>query len=205
MLINGSQRANGCTHRALQEIERTLNQAGIETEILHIGAKAVQGCTSCGACSGGKPCVFDGEDEIVTIARGKLNEADALIVGSPVYFASPNGNLIAFLDRLFYGNVNCANKPAAAIASARRAGTTATLDVLNKYFIICGMPIVPSQYWCMVHGNEPEEVEKDLEGLQIMRTLGRNMAWLLKCIEAGRNAGINPPEREKRVSTNFIR
>ena len=155
---------------------------------------------------GGKPCVFDKEDEVVAIARKKVNEADGIIVGSPVYFAGPNGNLTAFMNRLFYsGSVNCIGKPAAAIVSARRAGTTATLDVLNKYFIIRGMPIVPSQYWCMVHGNSPEEVAQDKEGLQIMRTLGRNMAWLLKCIAAGKAAGITLPEREPRVSTNFVR
>ena len=150
--------------------------------------------------------MFDKEDEVVAVARKKVNEADGIIVGSPVYFAGPNGNLTAFMNRLFYGgSVNCAGKPAAAIASARRAGTTATLDVLNKYFIIRGMPIVPSQYWCMVHGNSPEEVAQDKEGLQIMRTLGRNMAWLLKCIAAGKAAGITLPEREPRVSTNFVR
>ena len=191
LLINGSPRPRGCTYTALKETEKTLNEAGVETEIFHIGAKAIQGCTDCGACAGGKPCVFD---------------KDGIIVGSPVYFAGPNGNLTAFMNRLFYsGSVNCAGKPAAAIASARRAGTTATLDVLNKYFIIRGMPIVPSQYWCMVHGNSPEEVAQDKEGLQIMRTLGRNMAWLLKCIAAGKAAGITLPEREPRVSTNFVR
>ena len=172
LLINGSPRPRGCTYTALKETEKTLNEAGVETEIFHIGAKAIQGCTDCGACAGGKPCVFDKEDEVVAIARKKVNEA---------------------------------GKPAAAIVSARRAGTTATLDVLNKYFIIRGMPIVPSQYWCMVHGNSPEEVAQDKEGLQIMRTLGRNMAWLLKCIAAGKAAGITLPEREPRVSTNFVR
>ncbi len=204
LLINGSPRPRGCTYTALKEAEKTLNEAGIETEIFHIGAKAVQGCTDCDACAGGKSCVFDKEGEVVTVARKKLNEADGIIVGSPVYFAGPNGNLIAFLNRLFYGSVNCAGKPAAAVVSARRAGTTASLDVLNKYFIIRGMPIVPSQYWCMVHGYSPEDVAKDLEGLQTMRTLGRNMAWMLKCIEAGRAAGITYPEREPRIETNFI-
>lgn len=206
LLINGSPKPNGCTYTALKEVEKALNQAGVETEIFHIGAKAIQGCADCEACSRGGKCVFDKEDEIVTIARQKVNEADGLVVGSPVYFAGPNGNLISFLNRLFYnGSVNCINKPAAAIVSARRAGTTAALDVLNKYFVIRGMPIVPSQYWCMVHGNTPAEVAQDLEGLQIMRTLGSNMAWLLKCIAAGKAAGIFPPEREARISTNFIK
>ena len=143
---------------------------------------------------------------LIADARNKLNEADGLIVGSPVYFASANGSLIAFLDRLLYGGkVKCAYKPAAAIASARRAGATATLDELNKYFSVRQMPIVSSQYWCMVHGNTPDEVKQDLEGMQIMRTLGRNMAWLLKCMEAGKKAGVPMPENEPRISTNFIR
>ena len=206
LLINGSPNEKGCTYTALKQVEKTLNECGIGTELLHIGAGAIQGCTGCGACKGGGECIFDDDNEIVTIARNKLNEADGLIVGSPVYFASANGSLIAFLDRLLYGGkVKCAYKPAAAIASARRAGATATLDELNKYFSVRQMPIVSSQYWCMVHGNTPDEVKQDLEGMQIMRTLGRNMAWLLKCMEAGKKAGVPMPENEPRISTNFIR
>lgn len=206
LLINGSPRKNGCTFTALSEVAKALNECGVETEIFHIGTKPIQGCIGCDVCHSGKPCVFDGEDDVVTIARNKLNEADGLVIGSPVYFASANGSLVTFLNRLFYGKtVKCKHKPAAAVVSARRAGTTATIDELNKYFLVRQMPVVSSQYWPMVHGNEPEEVMQDHEGLQIMRTLGRNMAWLLNCIEAGRKAGIEPPKEEPRVSTNFIK
>ena len=191
LLINGSPRPHGCTYTALKETEKTLNEAGIETEIFHIGAKAIQSCTDCGACAGGKPCVFDKEDEVVAVARKKVNEADGIIVGSPVYFAGPNGNLTAFMNRLFYGgSVNCAGKPAAAIASARRAGTTAAYEQLLKYPGIMEMPIVSSCYWNNVHGSCPEDVQKDEEGLRTMRVLGRNMAWLLRCIAAGTAAGV---------------
>ena len=134
-----------------------------------------------------------------------MEHADGLVVGSPVYYASANGSLYSFLDRLFYAGSCFAFKPAAAVASARRAGTTATLDSMNKYFTISQMPVVSSQYWNMVHGNSPEEVEQDLEGLQVMRTVGKNMAWLLHCIEAGKAAGITTPEPEQRLRTNFIR
>ena len=206
LLINGSPRPRGCTYTALKEAEKALNEAGIETEIFHIGAKAIQGCTDCGACAGGKPCVFDKEDEIVTIARKKVNEADGIIVGSPVYFAGPNGNLTAFMNRLFYGgSVNCAGKPAAAIVSARRAGTTAAYEQLLKYPGIMEMPIVSSCYWNNVHGSCPEDVQKDEEGLRTMRVLGRNMAWLLRCIAAGTAAGVPAPRQEPMARTNFIR
>ena len=206
LLINGSPRPHGCTYTALKEAEKTLNEAGIETEIFHIGAKAIQGCTDCGACAGGKPCVFDKEDEVVAIARKKVNEADGIIVGSPVYFAGPNGNLTAFMNRLFYsGSVNCAGKPAAAIVSARRAGTTAAYEQLLKYPGIMEMPIVSSCYWNNVHGSCPEDVQKDEEGLRTMRVLGRNMAWLLRCIDAGTAAGVPAPRQEPMARTNFIR
>ena len=206
LLINGSPRPHGCTYTALKETEKTLNEAGIETEIFHIGAKAIQGCTDCGACAGGKPCVFDKEDEVVAIARKKVNEADGIIVGSPVYFAGPNGNLTAFLNRLFYGgSVNCAGKPAAAIVSARRAGTTTTLDQLVKYPEFFHMPLVNGSYWAMVHGSNAEQVLQDAEGCAVMQELGRNMAWLLHCIEAGRAAGFEHPQNPKRPMTNFIR
>ena len=157
----------------------------------------------CGGCASGNGCVFGG---VVNEAIEKAKTADAFVFGTPVHYASASGNMTSFMDRLSYaGGKYLAYKPAAICCSARRAGTTATLDVLNKYFIIRGMPIVPSQYWCMVHGNSPEEVAQDKEGLQTMRTLGRNMAWLLKCIAAGKAAGITLPEREPRVSTNFVR
>lgn len=208
LLINGSPRKDGCTFTALSEVACALNQQGIDTEILQIGSKPVRGCIACRKCRNEKlgHCVFD--DDIVNEASQKLRESDGLVVGSPVYFAGPNGSLISLLNRLLFSipPEEIAYKPGAAVVSARRAGTTATLDVLNKYFPILGMPLVPSQYWNMVHGNSPEEVAQDLEGLQIMRTVGRNMAWMLKCIEAGRKAGIVPPQPESPLHmTNFIR
>ncbi len=205
LLINGSPNQNGCTFTALSEVANTLNQCGVETELLQIGKKPIRGCIDCRKCRTIGKCVFD--DDMVNVAAAKLKESDGLVVGSPVYYGGPNGSILSFLDRMFFSSdhASVAFKPAAAVVSARRAGTTATLDVLNKYFPISGMPIVPSQYWNMVHGYTPEDVRKDEEGLQIMRTLGRNMAWMLKCIEAGRAAGILPPEREPFQQTNFIR
>lgn len=203
LLINGSPNKNGCTYTALAEIEKELNKNNIETEIFQIGNKPIRGCTACGKCSGNR-CIFN--DDVVNEALEKCENIDGFIVGSPVYYASANGAVVSLLDRMFYaGGSLLKYKPAAAIASARRAGTTATLDILNKYFTISCMPIVSSQYWNMVHGNNPDEVKQDLEGLQIMRTLGKNMAWLLKCIESGKENGINIPEQESRQRTNFIR
>jgi multimeric flavodoxin WrbA len=203
LLINGSPRPSGCTYTALREVEKTLAENGIETELMQMGKQAVQGCIACGKCSElHNRCVFD---DSVNEALEKMETADGLIVGSPVYYASANGSISAFLDRMFFAGECFANKPGAAIVSARRAGTTAALDQLNKYFTICNMPLVSSCYWNMVHGNTPEEVVKDLEGMRIMRTLGRNMAWLLHCIEAGKAAGIAPPVREDGPATNFIR
>lgn len=203
LLINGSPNKNGCTYTALAEIEKELNKENIETEIFHIGNKPIRGCIACGKCNNNR-CIFN--DDIVNEALEKCENIDGFIVGSPVYYASANGAVVSLLDRMFYaGGSLLKYKPAVAIASARRAGTTATLDVLNKYFSISCMPIVSSQYWNMVHGNTPEQVKQDLEGLQIMRTLGKNMAWLLKCIEAGKENGINIPEQELRQRTNFIR
>ncbi|WP_097006755.1 flavodoxin family protein [Lacrimispora amygdalina] len=204
LLLNGSPHREGCTNRALLEVEGALNAEGIDTELVHMGTKAIHGCIACGACMKIGACVF--EDDPVNEFIEKMKLADGLIVGSPVYYASANGALFSFLDRLFYaGGRNFAHKPGAAIASARRAGTTATLDALNKYFTIAQMPLVSSSYWNMVHGRTPEEVEQDLEGLYTMRTLGKNMAWLLKCIEAGKAAGIGIPKQEEKVWTNFIR
>ncbi|QSX05516.1 flavodoxin family protein [Sedimentibacter sp. zth1] len=204
LLINGSPHKNGCTYTALTEIEKELNKENIETEIFQIGNKPIGGCTACGGCSKTGKCVF-GNDTVNNVIE-KIKDIDGLIVGSPVYYASANGSLISLLDRVFYAASDYLKyKPAASIASARRAGTTTTLDELNKYFTINNMPIVSSQYWNMVHGNNAEEVIKDLEGMQIMRTLGKNMAWLLKCIEAGKKQGINIPEKEEKIITNFIR
>jgi multimeric flavodoxin WrbA len=204
LLINGSPNEFGNTFIALNEVAKTLNQEGIETEIIHIGKGAMQGCTACRLCRNeSSKCIFD---DLVNEVAEKAKEADGFVFGSPVYYASANGSMRSFLDRLFYSQSKYfAHKPGAAVVVARRAGTTASLDQLNKYFTINQMPVVSSQYWNMVYGNNGDEVKKDLEGMQIMRTLGRNMAWLIKSIEAGKQAGIELPEREPRVSTNFIR
>lgn len=202
LLINGSPRRNGCTFTALSEVEKTLHREGIETELVQLGAKAVQGCIACGRCKTLGRCVFD---DLVNETAPKLEAADGLVVGSPVYYASANGSLIAFLDRLFYSTpFDKTMKAGAAVLSCRRGGASASFDELNKYFTISGMPVVSSQYWNSVHGNTPEEVGQDLEGLQVMRTLGRNMAFLVKSIALGREK-LGLPEKEPRVSTNFIR
>ncbi|MBR5801042.1 MAG: flavodoxin family protein [Lachnospiraceae bacterium] len=203
LLINGSPRQKGCTYTALTEVAKTLNACDVETEMIQIGNQAIRGCIACGGCAGKGRCVFD--DDAVNEIIAKMEEADGLVIGSPVYFASPNGNLISLLDRLFYAGTCFAHKPAAAVVSARRAGTTVTLDDLNKYFTIRQMPVVSSTYWNMVHGSCPEDVLQDKEGLQTMRNLGRNMAWLLKCIESGKKNGIEAPTAESGSWTNFIR
>lgn len=207
LLLNGSPNKNGCTYTALQEVAQTLQTEGIRTEVFQMGNQPLSGCIACRKCYGKGRCVFaDRVNELIDAAES----ADGIIVGSPVYYASANGTLTSFLDRAFYagsrGNPNpYAFKPAACVVSARRAGTTATLDQLNKYFTITQMPIISSQYWNMVHGNTPDEVRQDGEGLQIMRTLARNMAFFLKCKEAGLQAGVSLPEQEPRIGTNFIR
>ena len=204
LLLNGSPHPHGCTFTALSEVAKTLEENGVETEILQIGAKPVRGCIACGGCAGKGRCAFG--DDIVNTLIEKMEQADGFIVGSPVYYASANGAVECILDRAFYaGGKAFVHKPAAAVASARRAGTTATLDELTKYFTISQMPVVSSTYWPMVYGNKPEDVAKDEEGLQVMRNLGRNMAWLLKCIEAGKQAGVQVPEAERQYRTNFIR
>lgn len=206
LLVNGSCNKNGCTFTALSEIKKVLNGENIETEIIQIGNAPIRDCIGCKVCrkTNSLKCVF--EDDIVNEIIEKAKSADGFIFGSPVYYAHPSGRLMSLMDRVFYaGGGAFAFKPAAAIVSARRAGTTASLDVINKHFSLNKMPIVPSNYWNMVHGNTPEEVKQDLEGLQIMRNLGQNMAWLLKCIKAGKEAGINYPEIEAKVRTNFIR
>ncbi|MBQ3107373.1 MAG: flavodoxin family protein, partial [Firmicutes bacterium] len=197
LLLNGSPNAQGCTYTALQEIAKELQKAGIESEIFQIGKKPISGCIACRGCKAetAAGCVLP--DGIVTEFQQKLADADGLIVGSPVYFASANGSVISLLDRAFYSNrTGVVNKPASAVVSARRGGTTATIDELNKYFLLAGMPVVSSSYWNMVHGNTPEEVLQDAEGLQTMRNLARNMAWMLKSIEAGKAAGVEAPVRE---------
>ena len=201
LMLNGSPRPDGCTARALKEIETTLAAEGIASEIVQVGKYAVRGCAACGACSRLGRCVFD--DDPVNETAEKFREADALIIGSPVYYGSANGSLISFLDRLFYSSgFDKTMKLGAAVVSCRRGGNTATFDELNKYFTISGMPVVSSQYWNMVHGFSAADVEKDLEGLQTMRTLARNMAFLLRAVTAEKALRGLPP-REPRQSTSF--
>ena len=207
LLVNGSPHSQGCTYTALEEVAKTLNIEGIETEIFQIGIKPLSGCIDCRKCLELGRCVFsDRVNEFLDIAK----DADGFVFGSPVHYAAAGGAITSFLDRVFFadhlsGGRRFYLKPAAAIVSARRAGTTATFDQLNKYFTISEMPVVSSRYWNMVHGFTPDEVRKDLEGLQTMRILGRNMAWFLKCKEAGIKAGVAFPEREEIIMTNFIR
>lgn len=201
LLINGSPRRNGNTHIALSEVASALNENDIETEIVFIGTKAVQGCIACNKCAELGRCVFN--DELYNTVKEKLETADAIVVGSPTYYAGPNGSLCALLDRLFYSSASLLQyKPAAAVAVCRRGGASATFDRLNKYFTISNMPVVSSQYWNSVHGRLPGEAEQDGEGLQTMRILGNNMAWLLKNIKEGK---LVIPDRKPRIMTNFIR
>ena len=203
LLLNGSPRGKQCTYTALEVIAKRLEALGIDTEIFNIGAKPIAGCIGCAACrSTGRCFQEDGVNEFVE----KMKNADGLIVGSPVHYAAASGHVTAFLDRAFYsGSSAFQGKPAAAIVSCRRGGASAAFDQLNKYFSISNMPIVTSNYWNQVHGNTPEEVLRDEEGIQTMTVLADNMAWLLKCIEAGKKAGINIPDREAKIRTNFIR
>lgn len=204
LLINGSPNEKGCTHAALCEVAGALEKRGVQTEILYLGKKPIAGCIACGTCARTGKCVFD---DGVNALAARLDEFDGIVIGSPVYYAGAAGQLTAFLDRLFYsGGAKMAGKLGASVVSCRRGGATATFDRLNKYFTICNMHIVGSQYWNMVHGalNTPSDVAQDEEGLQTMRTLGENMAWLLQCIAAGKAAGVAPPEYEPKLRTNFI-
>lgn len=202
LLLNGSPHAKGCTFRALTELAGALEANGVGSEIIHIKSDT-PGCKDCRYCKKKGRCVID--DQVNEVAA-RLGEFDAIVLGSPVYYSGPSGQICAFADRLFFSNhTSFVGKLGASVVSCRRGGASASFDRLNKYFTICNMPIVSSQYWNQVHGNTPEEVEQDLEGLQTMRVLGQNMAWLLKCIEAGRKAGIDLPEYESWVPTNFIR
>lgn len=200
LVVNGSPHPKGCTDRALKEVIATLNQEGIETDYICIGNKDIRGCIACGTCSKKGQCVFDDE---VNKAAELFEKADGLIIGSPVYYGSPNATAIAFMDRLFYSTgFSKQMKVGAAVVSARRGGNTASFDVLNKYFTISGMPVVSSTYWNQVHGFTAEDVEKDKEGLQVMRNLGRNMAFLIKAIRAEKDKeGL--PEVERQYSTHF--
>ena len=207
-LVNGSPNKDGRTYTALIEVAKTLNEEGIETDIFWIGNKPVGGCTACRSCFRTGNCVFD---DVVNEFHQMAVDADGFVFGTPVHYAGPSGSMTGFMDRLFYtelgGNGNKAFrlKPAAAVLSARRAGTTAAFDQMNKYFTIQEMPVVSSRYWNMVHGARAEDVLKDAEGLYTMRVLGRNMAYLLHCQEAARKAGVLLPKQETRVFTNFIR
>ena len=182
-----------------------MEQNGIETEFVQLGNGPIRDCIGCGACrNNGGVCAFN-EDNVNAFIQ-KAKEADGFVFGSPVYYAHPSGRLLSFMDRAFFaGKKNFAYKPAAAVVSARRAGTTGSVDVITKHFTISNMPVVPSNYWNMVHGSKPEDVRQDLEGMQIMRNLGLNMAWMLKCIEAGKKSGIELPVAEEKIWTNFIR
>ena len=203
LLFNGSPRVSGCTFTALSLIESELKAQGIDAEILQAGNKPVQDCVACGGCNGKGKCVMgDFINEWIDLAT----EADGFVFGTPVYYAHPSGRILSIMDRMFYaGGHAFKQKPAAVIASARRGGTTASLDTIVKHLGISQMPIVSSSYWNMVHGNTPEETLRDLEGVQTMCNLAKNMAWLLKCIEAGKKSGITAPNNETAVRTNFIR
>ena len=207
LLVNGSPHKNGCINTALTEVAKTLDEEGINTEIFWIGIKPLAGCIACKKCAKTGRCAFDDRvNDFLDIAK----DADGFIFGSPVHYAAASGAITSFMDRLFYADLQSGKqsfylKPAAAVISARRAGTTATFDQLNKYFTISEMPIISSCYWNMVHGAKPEDVEKDLEGLQTMRVLARNMAFFLKCKETGLKTGVPLPMREERIFTNFIR
>ena len=202
LLLNGSPKADQCIYTALNEVAKALNEEGVETEIIHVCAKPVGGCIDCRACKKLGKCVFN---DIVNEVAAKFKDADGIVVGSPVYYGSANGNLISFLDRLFFSSgFDKTMKVGAAVVTARRAGTTATFDELNKYFTISGMPVASSQYWNNVHGGlEAEDTQKDAQGLQIMRTLGRNMAFLIKSIALGKEK-YGLPQKEEAVFTRFI-
>jgi len=204
LMINGSPHPHGTTRRALDEIAQALGQEQIETEILTVGQQTIHGCIGCGRCAASSHCAAF--DDAVNDAIDKMAMADGLVIASPVYFASPNGTLLSFLDRMFYaGGLVFAGKPAACVAAARRAGTTVTLDALLKYPLIKGMPVIPSTYWPMVFGANAADAPRDEEGMQVMRNLGHNMAWMLKLIDQGKQNGLPFPAPEKpRARTNFI-
>lgn len=202
LMLNGSPRGNGNTALALEEMARQFREEGVETEIVHVGNQAIRGCIACGGCYKTGKCVFD--DPVNAVAE-KFREADGLVVGSPVYYASANATLMALLHRLFYStNFDKTMKVGACIVAARRGGLSATYDELNKFFGISGMPIASGQYWNSVHGGAPGEAAQDAEGMQGARTLAKNMAFLMKSIALGKEA-YGLPEKEKHVFTNFIR
>lgn len=202
LMINGSPNREGCTYTALSEVAKTLEKNGIESEIVHVGNKDIRGCIGCRKCKETGKCVFN---DLVNEVAPKFAECDGIVIGSPVYFASANGTLVSFIDRLFYStSVDKTMKVGAAVVSARRGGCSATFDELNKYFTISGMPVASSQYWNSVHGYTPEQVRQDEEGMQVMRTLGNNMAFLMKSIALGKEK-FGLPQKEEHLFTNFIR
>ncbi|MBQ8509776.1 MAG: flavodoxin family protein [Clostridia bacterium] len=206
LLVNGSPHEKGCTYTALSEVAAQLAKNGVDSEIFWLGTDPLRSCTACGGCakSGKKRCVFGGDK--VNEALDIMESCDGIVVGSPVHYAGPSGQITSFLGRLFYsGSALLQNKPGAAVVSCRRGGATAAYESLVKYFEMSNMPLVTSQYWNQVHGSNPDDVRRDEEGLQTMRTLADNMAWLLRSIEVGRQAGIPLPEREAKIRTNFIR
>ena len=202
ILLNGSAHPQGCTATALEEMIKVFNEEGVETELIQVGNKAIRGCIACGYCMKNGKCVFN--DDLVNEVAPKFEAADGLVVGSPVYYGSPNGTIISFMDRLFYSTSFSKHmKVGAAVVSCRRGGNTASFDVLNKYFTISGMPIASSTYWNQVHGFSAEDVKKDLEGLQTMRNLARNMSFMIKSF-ADANAAGGYPEQEIGTFTNFM-
>ncbi len=201
-LINGSPRKESCTQIGLEEVARTLNSNGIETEIIHLSNKPTHGCIACLKCKEIGVCSFN---DFVNEFGARLDEFDGFVFGSPVHYAAISGNLKCFMDRLFYSHGNqMQHKPATSVLCSRRAGELSAFDEINKYFSVHSMPIVTSQYWNNIHGSQPEDVYKDEEGMQTMRTLGNNMAWILKCIELGKNNKLTPPQREEQMRTNFV-
>ena len=203
LLINGSPNERGCTYTALAEAQKVFEKNGIETEIVYLGKKPIAGCVACGICRKAGYCVYN---DTVNEVIDQLDDIDGLIIGSPVYYAGVSGQITSFLDRLFFAaSSKMAGKPAASIVSCRRGGASAAFEIINKYFMMTNMPVVTSQYWNQVHGNTPEEVLQDEEGLQTVRVLVQNMIWLMRSIEAGKAAGVEYPEYEPKIRTNFIR
>ncbi len=202
LLVNGSPNEHGCTYTALSEVAATLQKNGIDTEIVYLGKKPVAGCIACMKCFETGHCF---RDDIVRELQGRLDEFNAIILGSPVYYSNPTGQILSFAQRLFFCKENeMEGKLGASVVSCRRGGASATFESLNQFFTICNMPVVSSQYWNSVHGFTPDDVRKDAEGLQTMRTLGENMAWMLRCIENGKKNGISKPTYEPRLRTHFI-
>lgn len=202
ILVNGSPHERGCTYTALNEVASSLEKNNIDTEIMWLGNQPIAGCIGCNSCLKNGKCF---RNDIVNIFLEKVVSSNGFVFGSPVHFASSSGALTSFMDRVFYGRRDLfKNKPAACVISCRRGGATAAFDQINKYFSMNNMPIVTSQYWNQVHGTTADEVKKDLEGMQTMRTLGNNMAWLLNCIDIAKKSGLKYPENEEILKTNFI-